>query len=173
MKLNQTIQTLLIFMFSSWTPITAQQSSFKEEFLKKWKNSREYTIKVAERMPAEKYQYKPTEDMRTFGEQIEHIGYALTFLPKKALNIKEVKYKGSLTDKETLIAYLKGQFEIIKTAVEKIDNSDFEKTTSFWAGRMTRRKILNVTFDHITHTRAQAIIYLRINDIKAPQYIAW
>lgn len=33
--------------------------------------------------------------------------------------------------------------------------------------------MLQIAYDHTTHTRAQAIIYLRINNIKAPQYIAW
>lgn len=173
MTFHQKIRTLFILIFSSWMPMTAQQSSFKEEFLKKWKNATAYTIEVAEKMPLSKYSYRPNGDMRTFGEQMEHIGYAMTYLSKSALHTTQVTYKGSLTDKDALVNYLKEQFEVIRMTVEKMDNSDFEKTVSFWAGRMTRRKILNIVFDHTTHTRAQAIIYLRINNNKAPQYIAW
>ena len=173
MKLYKILLSTVTIMFSSWMPMTAQQSSFKEEFLKKWKNATEYTLEVAKKMPANKYGYRPNEGMRTFGEQMEHIGYAMTYLSKSAINGKEAKYKGSLTDKDAIIKYLKGQFEIIRAAVEKMEHSDFEKTVSFWAGRMTRRKILNIAFDHTTHTRAQTIIYLRINSIKPPAYIAW
>lgn len=160
--------TLLSSLFS-----TAQNFTFKEEFLMKWKSTTEYTLKVAQKMPESKYNYKPNPDMRSFGEQMEHIGYAITYLPHKALNIKEVKYKGSLTDKIALVNYLKSQFAIIENAVEQTEDSAFEKPASFWAGKMTLRKILNITYDHTTHNRAQAIIYLRINKLKAPQYIAW
>jgi hypothetical protein len=31
-------------------------------------------IQVAEEMPADKYSFKPSPDVRTFGEQLRHIG---------------------------------------------------------------------------------------------------
>ncbi len=173
MTFHQKARALFILIISSWMPKTAQQSSFKKEFLKKWKNATTYTLEVAEKMPASKYGYRPNEGMRTFGEQMEHIGYAMTYLSMNAIHSKEIPYQGNLTDKDALIDYLKKQFEIVRVAVEKMDSTDFEKTVSFWAGRMTRRKILNIAFDHTTHTRAQAIVYLRLQDIKPPQYIAW
>ncbi len=164
------IRTLFI---TSWFPMTVQQSTFKNEFLKKWQNSLEYTLSVATQMPEDSYGYQPSHLMRSFGEQIVHIGMAITYLSQSALSLKHIDYKGDIQDKEAVITYLKQQYIKVSNAVVALPASDFEQTKVFWAGRMTRRKILNITFDHITHHRAQAIVYLRMQSIVPPTYISW
>ncbi|MFC3876765.1 DinB family protein [Winogradskyella maritima] len=153
--------------------MTAQQSSFKKEFLKKWKNSLEYTIDVAQKMPESSYSYKPTEDVRSFGEQMVHIGEGMAYIGNSALDFQTVPQPTNANDKNAVISYLKKQYNALSEAAETKDASYFEETTSFWAGRMSRRKILNIVFNHCTHHRAQAIVHLRMKGIKAPSYIAW
>lgn len=173
MNLGKTYLTIRTLLFTSFIPMNAQQTTFKKEFLKKWRNATNYTIKVAKKMPADLYSYKPTADIRTFGEQIEHIGMAMIYLSKSAVNVKETEFRGDVSNKEEVIQYLKDQFAQVQEAIENMVESKFDETVTFWAGIMTRRKILSITYDHTTHHRAQAIVYLRMNGIIPPDYISW
>ncbi|AXT59227.1 DinB family protein [Aquimarina sp. AD10] len=169
----KTLSSLIVLLITFWFSMTAQQTTFKNEFLKKWSNIINYTIEVAEKMPMDKYSFRPNTEIRTFGEQIEHLAMAMTYHSKSAIDVEHSKFKGDTNSKEEVLDYLKSQFNAVKIALKNTDESKFEESVSFWAGRMTRRKILNLTNDHITHHRAQAILYLRLNKIKAPDYIAW
>ncbi|MEL6917788.1 MAG: DinB family protein [Bacteroidota bacterium] len=153
--------------------MTAQQSTFKNEFLKKWKNSLEYTINVAKKMPKEHYDHKPTADVRSFGEQLVHIGEGMAYIGNSALDFSTIRQPSNVKDKEAIISYLTKQYNALSDVAATKDASYFEETTSFWAGRMTRRKILNIVFNHCTHHRSQAIVLLRMKGIKPPGYIAW
>ena len=39
-----------------------------------------YTLEIAQAMPADKYTFKPTDSVRSFGEQMAHIGMSSKFL---------------------------------------------------------------------------------------------
>jgi len=54
---------------------TGQVSSVLDmtEFVQDWKISKQFTIDVANAMPAEYYTFKPNPDEMTFGEQMVHI----------------------------------------------------------------------------------------------------
>lgn len=45
----------------------------KTELLKDWKWAREYTLAYIEAMPEDQIQYRPTEQSRSFAEQMLHI----------------------------------------------------------------------------------------------------
>ena len=47
-----------------------------EIFTDHWRKSKELTLKVAEAMPAENYDYKPFADARVFGGELQHLGQA-------------------------------------------------------------------------------------------------
>lgn len=42
-------------------------------FVKKWDNSKDYLVAVAQAMPEDKYDYKPTAREMSFREQLFHI----------------------------------------------------------------------------------------------------
>ncbi|PRX53998.1 DinB family protein [Flagellimonas meridianipacifica] len=173
MRLSKQLSALLTLLFTSWMPMNAQKSSFKTEFLKKWENSLEYTLEVAKEMPEEHFNFKPAEGVRSFGEQLVHIGEGIAYIGNSALKFQTFPQPGNTNDKEAIVSYLKLQYSALQEAVKSKEASYFEETTSFWAGRMTRRKILNIVFDHCTHHRAQAIVHLRINGKRPPDYMGW
>ena len=49
-------------------------------FLEKWENSKTYLLEIAEVMPLEKYDYKPTSREMTFLEQLQHIQQNMEWL---------------------------------------------------------------------------------------------
>ncbi|MBP2831520.1 DinB family protein [Aquimarina sp. U1-2] len=173
MKILQSITAIITLLLSSCTPMTAQQSSFKKEYLKKLENSLRYSIKVAEAMPSEDFDFKPTADVRTFGEQLVHIGEAMAYIGKSAIKFDKIKSPKNANDKTAVITYLTAQFHSLHNAMTAKEATFFEETTSFWAGNMTRRNILEIVFTHTAHHRAQAIVHLRMKGKKPPEFIAW
>jgi uncharacterized damage-inducible protein DinB len=145
----------------------------KAEFLGIWQNAKLYTEKVAAAMPQQHYTKRPTQDMRTFAEILEHIGEVIQYIASYAVKIPIERYGGASYDKPALIDFVKLAYDNIAEAVGRLDDTDFEKTVSFWAGESSVRKILNFTNDHSTHHRGQLTIYLRLQGIKPPSYIGW
>src|SRR6188768_4277674 len=55
-------------------PAAAPQGEFKAIFAKHWRMAKEFTLAVAEAMPAESYDFRPTPGQMTFGRLMTHIG---------------------------------------------------------------------------------------------------
>jgi hypothetical protein len=57
------------------------------EFIEDWKISKQFTLEVADAMPAESYDFKPNPEEMTFGEQLVHIAVGNAFrFQQKAFN---------------------------------------------------------------------------------------
>ena len=54
-------------------PAMAAVNDFKALFAKHWQISKEFTLAVAEAMPAEYYNFKPNPEEMSFGELMSHI----------------------------------------------------------------------------------------------------
>ena len=168
----KTYSLLLIFAISfianaQETPISA--------FLEKWENSKNYLIEMAEAMPAAKYDYKPTERQKTFGEQLLHIKQNMDWLSSTYFSIekKNTKKQDTPKTKAEIIAALKASFDRTATIIKTAKESDLKEIVDFFAGPKTKLQILNLLQDHVTHHRGQLIVYLNLNDIKPPRYRGW
>src|SRR5579864_2723728 len=58
------------------------------EFVKDWQISRQFTMDVADAMPAEFYNFKPNPEEMTFGEQIIHIAGSNIYRFREITGIK-------------------------------------------------------------------------------------
>ena len=58
-------------------PAAGGQIQFIPEFLDELKLSRAYTLECAQAMPAEKYEFRPVPEVRTFGQQMVHLSEAV------------------------------------------------------------------------------------------------
>lgn len=153
----------------------AQQDAFFTEYLKKWQNSAQYTIELAESMPADKYDFKPSDDVRSFREQVVHTMNNMVWLSSSYLT--DAKFAGDLKrkdlSKEEIIKLLRQATIFAENAVKNLEAKDLEVTVDFFAGPMTKRQILALMSDHMTHHRGQIIVYARMNGIKPPRYRGW
>ncbi|SFU27077.1 Uncharacterized damage-inducible protein DinB (forms a four-helix bundle) [Pustulibacterium marinum] len=147
------------------TPISAWQE--------KWENSKNYLLEIAESMPQEHYNYKPTEREMTFAEQLVHIANNINWLSNTYFEGEKIDKFEGITDKEEIIAILKNAFENGKTAVANTKELDLKTTVDFFAGPKTKLQILNLLQDHVTHHRAQTIVYLNLKGIEPPRYSGW
>jgi len=155
---------------------------FKTSFIKVLENAKAYTLEVAEAMPAEDYTFRTTDSVRTFGEQLAHIGISTQFILVKLIKGEElpesdITEQGIGESKETTIALLNKSFDDIIETLNSMDNATLnEKFILFFLPEKPEYfKHEGFVFlrDHITHHRGQAIVYLRAKGHQAPQYRAF
>ncbi len=155
---------------------------FKSSFTQVFENARAYTLEVAEAMPAEDYNFRATDSVRTFGEQMAHIGMSSQFILVKLIKGEELP-ESEITEeqigasKEQTIALLNNSFDTIIASLNEMDEKTLNENfvIFFLPEKPSYTKHEGFVFlrDHITHHRGQAIVYLREKGHKAPQYRAF
>lgn len=166
-----------IIIFSSIAFYTKGQSSlFQKEILQKWKNAQDYTLKMAELMPEDKSKYKPTEEEMSFSEQLAHISDNMLWLSSTYITAeKRLILKNDFKDKNKSqsIQLLKQSFEFVEKSFQSLTDESLNTDVELFKKPFTKRQIVILINDHLTHHRGQLAVYLRLNQIKPPQYIGW
>lgn len=136
------------------------------------------TRKCLERVPEDKFDYKPHEKSMTFGQLAAHIAEMVGWI---AVTIKtdELDFAANYkpftpkTNAELLEFFGKNLSE----AIEALENASDEEMMKNWTLRkgdhifftMPRVQVLRgVVFNHVFHHRGQLSVYLRLNDIPVP-----
>ena len=145
-----------------------------------------YTLEIAEAMPADKYNFRPHDSVRSFGEQIAHIGMSSKFLmvmfikgepmptdPEVFANIgKMEKEMGS--SKEACLKALNDTFDTLISTYESMNEESLKEsfTIPFDPNqpKFSKEKGFQFISEHIAHHRGQALVSLRMQGIKAPPY---
>ncbi len=168
---------VLIAFFLISGIVSAQQFSVKTAFLEKWKNSKKYLLEIADKMPEDNYEFKPTAREMMFKEQLLHIRQNMlwlgtTYFTKEKFD-REVLKENVPQKKSEIIKLLENAFDKVYTQVQNSTKDDLQVEIDFFAGRKSKLQILNLLQDHVTHHRGQLIVYLNLNEIKPPRYVGW
>ncbi|GJM33004.1 MAG: hypothetical protein DHS20C18_20050 [Saprospiraceae bacterium] len=165
---------LVLLSFVLPTGLFAQQS-YLDEFQEKWHNATAYTLEVAELMPDSSYHFAPTADQMTFQKQLLHICRNMTWLSTSYLHgtDPEVDLKASDYSKKEVIDMLKNCLEKAGAAAKALPEKELEEMVDFFAGPKSKRQILTLMNDHMTHHRGQILVYLRLQGITPPKYRGW
>ena len=148
------------------------------EFVRDWQISKQFTLEVANTMPAELYGFKPNPDEMSFGEQMIHIAVANVFRFEQISGVKppfEIDLKKlPSAEKASAIKALEQSFDYVVSVLPQITAEQLKRTWHIpsWKGRNDpdgRAMILNM-FVHTAHHRAQCEVYLRAKGIKPPDY---
>lgn len=165
----------LIIAFLFLTNSLFSQVEVVSTFIEKWDNSKDYLVAVAQAMPEDKYDYKPTEREMSFKEQLFHILENMNWLSttyfSKEKYLKKEESKG--LSKAQIIQEIKDSFDKAKIIVQKTKYLELSQKVDFFAGPKSKLQILNLMQDHVTHHRAQILVYLNLNQIQPPEYIGW
>jgi uncharacterized damage-inducible protein DinB len=148
------------------------------EFVKDWQISKQFTMDVADAMPAEFYSFKPSPEEMTFGEQIIHIAGSNIYRFHEISGIKPPlefdPAKPPATDKDSAMKFLALSFDYVLEVLPQITPQQLKHTWHIesWKGRTDpegRAMVMNM-FVHTAHHRAQCEVYLRVKGIKPPTY---
>ena len=168
---------LFLLALLSSVPLCAQPANLLplDDFVKDWKISKQFTIAVAEKMPANFYDFKATPEEMSFGHQMVHISASL-FSRFHQMSNKEVPYKEmpKTITKEVALEWLNRSFDYVLAVLPSLTDEQLTKTSYKvdWEGRPVangRDMIMNM-FVHVAHHRAQCEVYLRLKGIVPPIY---
>ncbi|HTT33703.1 MAG TPA: DinB family protein [Methylomirabilota bacterium] len=127
-------------------------------------------VAAAEAMPAEKYGFKPTPEMNSFGHLVMHIAQSNNGLCSKISGMDAPDVKLLDTDpKDKLVEALKASFDYCAKVLEKVDDSKLGDQMMLFGNRPFSRAgvLIILSDDWYDHYGAQAI-YLRLNGILPP-----
>lgn len=170
--------TLLAALAAGLVSVCGAQT-FKEVFSKHWKTSGEFTLAVADGMPAEHYAFKPNPEEMSFGVLMAHIAmannnaFAMVSETKAPVVPEQIvaayKKKGDVT-KEQAMRFLKESFDYCTRTLEQITEDQLKTPKGPEGRQMTGAERLWAYFTHTAHHRGQAEVYMRVKDLKPPSY---
>lgn len=127
-------------------------------------------VAAAEAMPAEKYSFKPSPEMNSFGHLMMHIAQSNNTFCSKISGQAAPDVKLAETDpKDKLVTAIKDSFAFCTTALEKVDDSKLgEQFVMFGTRPISRGGALVALGGSWTDHYAEEAMYLRLNGILPP-----
>ena len=123
--------------------------------------------KMADKMPEEHYSFKPTPDIRTFGQLVAHVADAQMRTCAAVKGEQKQANAGSKTSKADLVAALKESSEECDAAFESLTDAN---ATEMIKGPRQRSKLgaLIGTTIHDNEEYGYMAVYLRLKGVVPP-----
>ena len=174
------IPTMMILLSSFTSPLFAQQNEFIKEYLERLENSKKYLILVAETMPEDKYEFKATSESMSFAENLMHIGWAMDWHSQSLMGGRKARDWNTDTElkvdkksKKEMITTIEKTFDKTIEFISKFDINRLKERLDYFGSDRTKRQVLLLLADHITHHRGQMLVYMRLNGLKPPRYVLY
>ena len=130
-------------------------------------------LRLAEAIPADKFNWHPAPDVRSFAEVFLHVSAANYNLyklvgtpPPSTVDLKTLEK--STTDKAKVIATLKDSFAHARKAITAMPDANLDKSLDWFGGKNTQRGILLFIVRHAAEHLGQSIAYARFVGIVPP-----
>lgn len=149
------------------TPVANPVSGFVKAGVARYEKN---MVAAAEAMPAEKYIFKPSPEMNSYGHLVMHIAQSNNTFCSKISGQTAPDVKIAETDpKEKLVAAVKDSFAFCTAALAKVDDSKLGEQFLLFGNRpMSRGGALVALGGSWTDHYATQAIYLRLNGILPP-----
>jgi uncharacterized damage-inducible protein DinB len=151
-------------------PLMAAQNDFKAIFGRHWQTSKEFTLAVAEAMPAEDYDFKPNPEEMSFGQLMIHIADENLRSFARVAGTKPLAIPAT-TDKQTAIRFLTDSYDKCAKQLDAMTPDQLDNVAWKYQGRpVLAWEGMWWAFTMAAHHRGQAEVYLRVKNIKPPTY---
>ena len=175
----------LVF-WSSFFVASAQnslQDILKQQLVQDWERAKAYTQEYLDAMPADKYNFRPVDSVRTFAQHMLHfskanVGMATFATGAQNKFVQNIFFKRtfeespSAQNKDSVVYYVNMSYDFVINAIKNADFSKLNEIVSTDLLRAprsaTRLAWLLKAFEHQTHHRGQCTVYLRVAGIHPP-----
>lgn len=152
---------------------------FVDELGEEFKVSRIYTMECAQSMPEKSYNFRPTAEERTFGQQMVHIAEALQALyqmqvAEKAAPDQPFSEAGlePVNSKLEVLTRLDSAFALVEKGLARLNGAALEKRVELLGVPATKMRVLHFLLDHTAHHRGESVVYMRLQGVKPPVFRA-
>jgi len=135
-----------------------------------WQVQSDYITQAAEDMPEAKYSYKPTPDVRSFGELVAHVAGSQYMFCAAAVGDSaraEDAIEKNKTSKADLVAAMRASNEYCARAYRQTDEAS-ARTLKIFGQERTRLYVLMLNATHDAEHYGNVVTYLRLNGMVPP-----
>jgi uncharacterized damage-inducible protein DinB len=150
--------------------VARAEGSVVEILVAHWKKSKDLTLKVAEAMPAENYDYKPFPEAGAFGREMIHLGQAEGFYLGNLGKGKAPTAPAPTSPKEAVTKFLSENFDWAIGVIGQLTDADLLKPITVRNNTTTGMDIVYSAMIHTAHTRGYVEMYLRNKSVVPPTY---
>lgn len=147
------------------------------EHVKVWDIAIEQVLELVDSMPDEHLNYSPDDTIRTFAEQIVHIGISSQMITDMFLKDlprpdKMPEVNAAEMTKEELKTFVRERLEKARETIAAMSNDKLlnETVNSYMNHEMTRLEGMMFAHDHLTNHKAKANLYIRLVGQMPPHY---
>jgi uncharacterized damage-inducible protein DinB len=137
-------------------PLTATLSLFRS-------NMQDKIMKAAEAMPESKYSYRPTKDVRSFAEILNHVADISYYLCSNMKGEATPPAAAARASKTEIVASLKASFDYCDGAFSAFTDAHLNDPADFWGHRVNKMFILTQAGNHDALHYGNLVTYLRLN----------
>jgi uncharacterized damage-inducible protein DinB len=129
--------------------------------------------RLAEAVPADKYNWRPAEGVRSIGEIFAHIvaanyGIARAFGTQPPAGVDFKAIGAAAGDKAKTVQGLKDSFAHFRKAILALSDADVDKPQKMFGRETTQRGAFFMVTGHMGEHLGQSIAYARMNGIVPP-----
>jgi uncharacterized damage-inducible protein DinB len=127
-------------------------------------------LKAAEKMPEEKYAYKPSDDVRTYGQLLAHIADSQYFLCGTAKEGKSENrgIEKSMPTKPGILTALRDGFAYCDSTYAGLTDASSAAMVTFFGQKRTKLSMLSFNTAHSFEHYGNLATYLRMNRMVPP-----
>ena len=160
--------TLAAGSMSAQAPATKDPISAGEKYL--YGMVKNNILRSAEKMPEENYSYKPTPDVRSFGQLLGHVADAQYLFCSAVLGKppQPPSIEKSKTSKADLTQALKDAFAYCDQAYDSLTDAHAGDIVKFFGAERTKDTVLSFNMGHNFEHYGNIVTYLRLKGIVPP-----
>ncbi|MBI3262188.1 MAG: DinB family protein [Acidobacteria bacterium] len=158
-------------MVGAQPPAAPAAATLAGDLLKDWEAQKDTMMKPGDAMPPEKFSYKPTQELRTYAEQLMHVATSNVGLmrlldPKAAAPALNDKAAA----KADVLKALADSFDFGTSILKAQTNATLQETVQAprFLGPSTRARVVYRTIAHTWDEYGAMTVYLRLNGIVPP-----
>jgi len=150
-------------------PVWGQDNPLSAEAKSDYKVVRNFVIRAAEKVPEAGYSFKPTPEVRSFGQLIGHIAddqYRYCSAAKG--ENKSSQFEKDPPPKAEMVAALKSAFAYCDTAYEGLVDSSATEKVVFLDRTIPKLIVFTLHAGHAWEHYGNAVVYMRLQGIVPP-----
>jgi uncharacterized damage-inducible protein DinB len=129
-----------------------------------------YILKAAEKMPEDQYSFKPSPDVRSFGQLVAHVADASRMICAMATDGQRPadSVEKTKTSKADLQKALADSFAACDSAFASMDDKKGTEMVKFFFGNQPRLSVLSFNVAHNFEHYGNIVTYMRIKGLVPP-----
>lgn len=162
------------FLMSFMATDKADESIKVSVIVAEWERAKVYTKEYLDAASEDTYVFKPTTDMRSFGDQMMHLAEANYGIGAVAtgksspVSFGQLEKSDKAKSKAEVTKAVMDSYDFVIAGTKTMSDAQLAEMVKVFKFDLTREMALAKVFEHQTHHRGQTVVYLRLKGITPP-----